>query len=50
MTKNMEDVVLKADRKMLRCTGGIRLRDRVTSAVVLERCKLKSIKQLYKRR
>ena len=51
MTKKMEDVVLKADRRMLRSMAGIRLRDRVTSAVVLERCKLKCItKQLHKRR
>ena len=51
MTKKMEDFVLKADRRMLRSMAGVRLRDRVTSAVVLERCKLKSInKQLYKRR
>ena len=51
MTKKMEDFVLKADRRMLRNMAGIRLRDRVSSEVVLDRCKLKSInQQLYKRR
>ena len=51
MTKKMEDILIKADRRMLRSMANIRLRDRVASSVVLERCKLTSIeKQLHKRR
>ena len=42
-TKKLEDEIRRCDRRMLRFMAGVRLRDRVTSAEILERCGLKDI-------
>ena len=51
VTKQLEDLMLRADRRMLRCMAGVRLRDGVRSAEVLERCGLECITmQMHRRR
>ena len=43
VTKKLEDEIRGCDRRMLRFMAGVKLRDRVTSAEILERCGLKDI-------
>ena len=50
VTKKLEDIMLRADRRMLRFMAGVRLRDGVPSAEVLERCGLESIIMQMRRR
>ena len=43
MTKKLEDQIRGCDRRMMRFMAGVRLRDRVPSAEILERCGLQDI-------
>ena len=50
LTKKLEDLIIKSDRRMLRYLAGVSLRDRVASEEVLRRCGLKSIVSIMNRK
>lgn len=38
LTKELEDLLIKCDRKMLRCIAGITWKDRPSNATVAKKC------------
>ena len=50
LTKKLEDLIVKCDRRMLRYLAGVSLRDRVASEEVLRRCGIKSIVSIINRK
>jgi len=49
LTKKLEEVILRSDRRMLRYMAGISLLDRVASEEVLRRCGLCDILKVLKK-
>lgn len=50
MTKRVEDILGKCDRKMIRCMAGVKWQDNVSSEEVAKRCGIKEIENKLRQR